>query len=112
MQVTPPTPAPLGLQIHFVDIFMEELAKVGGEQLKFQKTLKILQVFIQELGYNSDDRLLDEIRERIFNHLMRQSDVGMDYQEMLAGGGEEEDDDEEILDEVKLNLTPNYGVLR
>ncbi|CAL8101143.1 unnamed protein product [Orchesella dallaii] len=87
--------APLGLQIHFTDIFMEELAKVGGPKLKFQKILKILAPFIYELGYNNDERLLGEIRERIFNHLMRQSDVGIDYQEQLAYGGLEEVEEEE-----------------
>lgn len=81
------TMAPLGLQIHFTDVFMEELAKVGGSSLKFQKVLKILTIFINELGHSSDDRLLDEIRERIFNHLMRQSDVGLDYEEEMAFGG-------------------------
>lgn len=87
---TPTSNAPLGLQIHFTDIFMEELAKVGGDSMKFQKTLKILTVFMHELGYNNDDRLLDEIKERIFNHLMRQSDVGIDYQEEMAFGSVEE----------------------
>ncbi|ODN05750.1 Ribosomal RNA processing protein 1 [Orchesella cincta] len=91
--------APLGLQIHFTDVFMEELAKVGGQNLKFQKILKILAPFIHELGYNGDDRLLGEIRERIFNHLMRQSDVGIDYQEQLAYGGYEEVEEEEENDE-------------
>lgn len=68
---------------------MEELAKVGGQTIKFSKILKIITVFIQELGYSNDDRLLDEIRDRIFNHLMRQSDIGIDYQEQLAFGAVE-----------------------
>lgn len=89
---------PLGFQIHFIDVFMEELAKIGGEDLKFQKILKILGVFVQELAYNGDDRVLDEIKERVFCHLMRQSDVGMDYEEQrMAAMMDDEEDLEEVI---------------
>lgn len=94
-KLVPETNAPLGLQIHFTDIFMEELAKVGGGDeeegegtLKWAKILKILRVFMYELGHSGDDRLLEEIRERIFNQLMKQSDVGIDWQEEMMMGGE------------------------
>lgn len=114
----PETNAPLGLQVHFTDIFMEELAKVGGGDeeegegtLKWAKILKILRVFMYELGYSGDDRLLEEIRERIFNQLMRQSDVGIDWQEEMMGVGgdlemEEEEDGEgdEEQDELEGGL--------
>ena len=76
--------SPVGLQTHILDIFMEELAKVGGNTLKNKKILKILTPFVYELCNNDDDRIITELQERIFRHLMRQSDAGIDYAEGIS----------------------------
>jgi ribosomal RNA-processing protein 1 len=80
-----PLKAPLGFQIHIVDIFLEELAKVGGDTLESEKILKVLSPFVNEMVENDDQRLLDEIQDRIFYHLMKQSDTGIDYIESRGG---------------------------
>lgn len=64
---------------------MEELAKVGGTTLESEKILKIISPFVREMAENDDQRLLDEIQERIFYHLMKQSDTGIDYIESRGG---------------------------
>ena len=80
-----PIKAPLGFQIHITDILLEELAKVGGGSLDNTQILKMISPFIHELTQNDDDRLLDEIKLKIFHHLMKQSDVGIDYVESRGG---------------------------
>jgi hypothetical protein len=80
-----PIKTPLGFQIHITDILLEELAKIGGGSLGSSQILKMMSPFIQEMMDNDDQRLLDEIKERIFHHLMRQSDVGIDYVESRGG---------------------------
>jgi hypothetical protein len=86
---------PVGLQLHIIDVFLEELAKAGTNGLKSGKVFKLLSPFIKEMATNSDDRIIGAITERIFHHLMKQSDVGIDYAEGLMGQEEEEEDEEE-----------------
>lgn len=88
---------PVGLQSHFIDIYLEELSKSGADELTSQKILKFLAPFIEEMAENSDVRILNAIKERIFNHLMRQSDVGIDYQEGLMNGYPDEDGEDDMV---------------
>jgi len=88
--VEPTITCPIGLQIHITDIYLEELAKVDAEKLNSAKILKLLSPFIHELANNDDSRVTDEIKERIFHHLMKQSDAAMDYYEGLEEAPESE----------------------
>lgn len=80
----------LGLQLHFVDVFLEEAAKIGGDDLPAETIQLLLIPFINELARGQEDRLSQHIEERIFQHLMRQSDFGIAYEEGLDGGEEDE----------------------
>jgi len=80
-----PVKSPLGLQVHITDILLEELAKVGAGSLETSHILKMISPFIRELRDNDDERLLNQIKQRIFHHLMKQSDVGIDYVESRGG---------------------------
>ena len=62
--------ASLGFQLHFVDIFLEELAKIGGEDLPGETIQSLLTPFIAELARGDDERLSQHIEERIFHHLV------------------------------------------
>ena len=54
----------------------------------------LLQPFVNELAKGSEERLLSQIETRIFDHLIRQSDVAMAYEE----------DDEENQDENSVEF--------
>jgi hypothetical protein len=62
--------ASLGFQLHFVDIFLEELAKIGGEDLPAETIHSLMTPFIAELARGDDNRLSQHIEERIFHHLV------------------------------------------
>ena len=83
-------------QLHFTDMFLEELAKIGGEELPDGVIRSFLQPFIEEIKLGHDDRLGDHIEERIFQHLMMQSDVGIAYEEEDS----EDDEDDDVEDEM------------
>jgi len=85
-------PCDLEFRLHFVDVFPEELAKMGGEQLQPEVIRTFLKPFVEELRSGREERLRSHVEERIFQHLMRQSDVGIAYEE---GDDEEEEDDED-----------------
>ena len=87
--------ATLGFRLHFTDIFLEELAKVGGEDLDEKVIVSLLEPFTQEIAKGEDDRLADHINERIYEHLMRQSDIGIASEEALDGGLESEDEEDD-----------------
>merc|ERR1712130_454646 len=89
--LTDPANASLGFQLHFTDVFLEEVAKVGGEDLSAKVVGKLVQPWVELVATSTDLRLIEHTEERIFNHLLRQSDPGIKYQ-MEEDGLEEEDD--------------------
>ena len=91
----------LGFQLHFTDVFLEELAKVGGEQLDPEVLEMFLDPYVEVVRVGDDARFRDHVVERIFNHLMRQSDPGIDWQMEEDGEGMEmemEEDGEDGVD--------------
>lgn len=100
----------LGFQMHVVDVYLEELAKVAGPRITAPVLWAVVQPFARHIQNGSADaRLLAHIESRIFQHLMRQSDLGIAYDEYLQGNldetdipssdNEEEDDSEtEVID--------------
>merc|ERR1719350_978793 len=94
--LTDPANTSLGFQLHFTDVFLEEVAKVGGEDLPAKVVGKLVQPWVELVATATDLRLIEHTEERIFNHLLRQSDPGIKYQ-MEEDGIEEED--EEVSEE-------------
>merc|ERR550519_1706073 len=90
--LTDPANASLGFQLHFTDVFLEEVAKVGGEGLPAKVVGKLVQPWVELVATSTDLRLIEHTEERIFNHLLRQSDPGIKYQ-MEEDGLEEEDEE-------------------
>ncbi|XP_046384277.1 ribosomal RNA processing protein 1 homolog A-like isoform X1 [Ischnura elegans] len=95
---------PIGLLLHFSDIYLEELTKAVDENQQPPESdvvIQMLRPFVQLLLKNDDSRVADTITETVFNYLMRQSDVGLDYEELRRKGwhqteeGEEEEEEEE-----------------
>ena len=105
----------LGFRLHFIDIYLEELAKIGGDDLTSKIILKLIEPFSKELSEGFDERLGKHITERIFHHLMRQSDLGIAYDESLNADfipdedmedDNEDNDDDDESDEEMENSAP------
>jgi len=76
---------PLGLQLHVVNLFPEELAKVGEEGLESSVILEMLEPFVKCLTHSNDSRLQKDIKQHVFTYLIKQSDEGLEYE---ASGAE------------------------
>merc|ERR1719350_1421657 len=90
--LTDPANTSLGFQLHFTDVFLEEVAKVGGEDLPAKVVGRLVQPWVELVATSVDSRLIEHTEERIFNHLLRQSDPGIKYQMEEDGMDLEEDD--------------------
>ncbi|EFA04899.2 ribosomal RNA processing protein 1 homolog [Tribolium castaneum] len=77
----PPRHKPMGLLMHFIEIYLEELSKVSEGQLPPQLMTELLAPFVRQLSFSDDARVIDHIRKHIFIYLIRQSDLGLEYDE-------------------------------
>ena len=85
----------IGFKLHVTDVFLEELAKVANEHLATDKLELILKPFLLAVKTCDEDRYRKHVVERIFKHLLRQSDPGIKWQD------EEFEDDEEDEENVE-----------
>ncbi|XP_071545674.1 uncharacterized protein Nnp-1 isoform X2 [Panulirus ornatus] len=72
---------PLELKLHICDIILEELAKIGGENLKHQVVMAIIQPYFKVLALSKLEVYIKSVREGIIRHLIRQSNLGVEHDE-------------------------------
>merc|ERR1712241_1625423 len=95
--------ASIGFKLHVTDVFLEELAKAAEEKLSTDNLEIILEPFLKAVKTSDEARYRDHVVERIFRHLLRQSDPGIKWQdEEFAGEDEEDADDDDELDNEKM----------
>ncbi|ENN78016.1 ribosomal RNA processing protein 1 homolog [Dendroctonus ponderosae] len=73
--------APLGLVMHFTEVFLEEVAKIADGKLQPSRTIDLLKPFVRLLAFAQDKRVIDWVVKFIFTHLMKQHKLGLEYQE-------------------------------
>jgi len=99
----------IGFKLHFADIFMEELTKVNAtfddDLLTDDNIETMVEPFLRQIVEGEEDRLVDQIEERIFNHLIRQSDVALAYEE----GSDDDMEDQLTSDQEEENEDENGG---
>jgi len=86
-------------QLHFTDVFLEELAKVAGQNLNTDLLQIILGPFIEVLRKCVETRFRDHVVERIFKHLLRQSDPGINWQNEEFEQDDEDENENEMEEE-------------
>merc|ERR1711994_801141 len=93
----------LGFQLHVTDVYLEELAKASkssesnsNQSLAHESIEMLIKPYVNELTWGKEERLSSQIEIRVFDHLIRQSDVAIAYEE------EDDDDDQEEIDEDSL----------
>lgn len=69
----------MGLTMQVIEIYLEELAKVTKGKCSENLLMTFITPFIKKLSTTNDARLISHISKHIFRHLMRQSDVGIEY---------------------------------
>nr|CAI5850798.1 unnamed protein product [Callosobruchus analis] len=105
----------LGLLMHFIEIFMEELAKVSEGKIHQEKVCVFLKPFIEKLVTSDDERLIAHMRKFIFTYLIRQSDLGfpgsIDSMQKIPLASEEKMTENEEVEAEESNkpLDPRAG---
>ncbi|XP_014270200.1 ribosomal RNA processing protein 1 homolog isoform X2 [Halyomorpha halys] len=72
--------APIGLNLHLSEIYLEELAKVGRGELSPSTVLEMIKPFADFMQLSSDSRLMKSLTNSLFLQLLRQSDEGIKHQ--------------------------------
>ncbi|KYN01918.1 Ribosomal RNA processing protein 1 like protein [Cyphomyrmex costatus] len=71
----------LGFNLHLTEIYLEELAKAGNENLSEDVVQELIKPFAEYLITTNDERQMKHIMQHIFRYLIFQSDIGLDYME-------------------------------
>uniref|UniRef100_A0A8C6JEJ1 Uncharacterized protein n=1 Tax=Melopsittacus undulatus TaxID=13146 RepID=A0A8C6JEJ1_MELUD len=92
----PDSSAPIGIKLHFIDIYLDELAKVGAKELTADQNLKFIEPFCKIAAKSKDRCVLHAIATGIFEIIVDQSPYAIeDLMKELDNNSDEEDVSEE-----------------
>nr|XP_009677831.1 PREDICTED: ribosomal RNA processing protein 1 homolog B isoform X1 [Struthio camelus australis] len=92
----PDSDAPSGIKFHFIDIYLEELSKVGAKELTADQNLKFIEPFCKIAAKSKDHRLMHAVASGIFEVIVDQSPYAIeDLMKELSSNSDEEDLSEE-----------------
>ncbi|XP_065798997.1 ribosomal RNA processing protein 1 homolog A isoform X2 [Muntiacus reevesi] len=98
----PDSEAPNGVKSHFIEIFLEELAKVGAHELTADQNLRLIGPFCTIAAQTQDSLVLHNIAQGIFEAIVEQAPLAI---EELMNELEEEELSEEELSEEEEELS-------
>ncbi|NXD07783.1 RRP1B protein, partial [Nothocercus nigrocapillus] len=88
----PDSNAPIGIKFHFIDIYLDELAKVGAKELTADQNLKFIEPFCKIAAKSKDHSLMHAVANGIFEVIVDQSPYAIeDLMKELSNSSEEED---------------------
>nr|XP_011724226.1 ribosomal RNA processing protein 1 homolog A [Macaca nemestrina] len=74
----PSSQAPHGVKSHFIEIFLEELTKVGAEELTADQNLKFIDPFCRIASRTKDSLVLNNIARGIFETIVEQAPLAIE----------------------------------
>ncbi|NXL32840.1 RRP1B protein, partial [Glaucidium brasilianum] len=88
----PDSNAPTGIKLHLIDIYLDELAKVGAKELTADQNLKFIEPFCKIAAKSKDYCVLHAIATGIFEIIVDQSPYAIeDLMKELDSNSDEED---------------------
>ncbi|NWQ85469.1 RRP1B protein, partial [Burhinus bistriatus] len=92
----PDSNAPTGIKLHFIDIYLDELAKVGAKELTADQNLNFIEPFCKIAAKSKDRCTLHAVATGIFELIVDQSPYAIeDLMKELGSNSDEEDASEE-----------------
>ncbi|NXC01554.1 RRP1B protein, partial [Orthonyx spaldingii] len=92
----PDSNSPTGIKFHFIDIYLDELAKVGAKELTADQNLKFIVPFCKIAAKSKDRCVLHAVASGIFEMMVDQSPFAIeDLMKELGTNSDEEDASEE-----------------
>ncbi|XP_051871202.1 ribosomal RNA processing protein 1 homolog A-like [Pristis pectinata] len=98
--------APCGIRYHFIDIYLQELAKVGTQQLTAEQNLKFIDPFCQIAAKTKDRILFHMISQGIFELIVDQAPFAIEDLMNELQANEEDDASGEELKSSQENGDP------
>ncbi|XP_050459340.1 ribosomal RNA processing protein 1 homolog [Cataglyphis hispanica] len=71
----------LGFNLHMIEIYLQELAKVSNGNIPEYVVHEFIKPFVTYLMTTDDERQMKHIMQHVFRYLIFQSDIGLDYME-------------------------------
>uniref|UniRef100_G1QLM6 Ribosomal RNA processing 1B n=1 Tax=Nomascus leucogenys TaxID=61853 RepID=G1QLM6_NOMLE len=88
----PESQSPNGVRFHFIDIYLDELSKVGGKELLADQNLKFIDPFCKIAAKTKDHTLVQTIARGVFEAIVDQSpfvpEEMMEEQKTKVGDGD------------------------
>ncbi|XP_069728590.1 ribosomal RNA processing protein 1 homolog B isoform X1 [Phaenicophaeus curvirostris] len=101
----PDSNAPMGIKLHLIDIYLDELAKVGAKELTADQNLKFIEPFCKIAVKSKERGVLPAIVTGIFEVIVDQSPYAIeDLMKELGSNSDEEDVSEEDKQESEEML--------
>uniref|UniRef100_G1NP26 Ribosomal RNA processing 1B n=1 Tax=Meleagris gallopavo TaxID=9103 RepID=G1NP26_MELGA len=95
----PDSNTPKGIKFHFIDIYLQELAKVGAKELTADQSLKFIEPFCNFVAKSKDPSVMHAVASGIFEIIVDQSPYAIeDLMKELESSSDEDDvseDDEQ-----------------
>ncbi|NXS08171.1 RRP1B protein, partial [Neodrepanis coruscans] len=92
----PDSNSPSGIKLHFIDIYLDELAKVGAKELTADQNLKFIEPFCKIAAKSKDRCVLSAVATGVFELIVDQSPFAIeDLMKELGSSSDEEDVSEE-----------------
>ncbi|NXK70605.1 RRP1B protein, partial [Sylvietta virens] len=96
----PDSNSPTGIKFHFIDIYLDELAKVGAKELTADQNLKFIEPFCKIAAKSKDRRVLHAVATGVFEMIVDQSPFAIeDLMKELGTNSDEENASEEGKEE-------------
>uniref|UniRef100_A0A452SR73 Ribosomal RNA processing 1B n=1 Tax=Ursus americanus TaxID=9643 RepID=A0A452SR73_URSAM len=94
----PESQSPNGVKFHFIDIYLDELSKVGGKELLADQNLKFIDPFCKIAAKTKDQTLVQTIARGVLEVIVDQSPFGPEetLEEQKTQVGESEFSEEEM----------------
>ncbi|NWZ02092.1 RRP1B protein, partial [Loxia curvirostra] len=87
----PDSNSPTGIKFHFIDIYLDELAKVGAKELTADQNLRFIEPFCKIAAKSKDRRVLHAVATGVFEMIVDQSPFAIeDLMKELGSNSDEE----------------------
>ncbi|XP_077198943.1 ribosomal RNA processing protein 1 homolog B isoform X2 [Paroedura picta] len=99
--IHPESNAAVGVKLHFIEIYLEELAKVGAKELTADQNLKFIEPFCKIAAKTKDRHLLQVIIRGIFETIVDQCPFAVEdlMRELKAGSDDDLSEEDDWSDE-------------
>ncbi|XP_062970018.1 ribosomal RNA processing protein 1 homolog A isoform X2 [Cynocephalus volans] len=93
----PNSQAPNGVKSHFLEIFLEELSKVGAQELTADQNLRFIDPFCRIAARTKDPLVLHNITRGIFEKIVEQAPFAIE--DLMNEVDAQEEEEEEVVSE-------------